>query len=74
MTTPAPSAAGKLARRQNRRSDNYRTKTHMKITVIGGGAMGTACAIVLAEKPDQNVTIWARKSRDCSLILLSTFA
>jgi glycerol-3-phosphate dehydrogenase (NAD(P)+) len=32
----------------------------MKITVIGGGAMGTACAIVLAEKPDQNVTIWAR--------------
>ena len=22
--------------------------------------MGTACAIVLAEKPDQNVTIWAR--------------
>ncbi len=31
-----------------------------RITVIGGGAMGTACAIVLAENPDQQVTLWAR--------------
>lgn len=32
----------------------------MKITVLGGGAMGTACAILLSEKPDQAVTVWAR--------------
>ncbi|MFP6763101.1 MAG: NAD(P)H-dependent glycerol-3-phosphate dehydrogenase [Planctomycetaceae bacterium] len=32
----------------------------MKITVLGGGAMGTACAIVLAEKSDQDVTVWSR--------------
>ena len=32
----------------------------MKITVLGGGAMGTACAAVLSEKPDQHVTVWAR--------------
>ena len=33
-----------------------------RITVIGGGAMGTACAIVLAENPDQQVALWARSS------------
>jgi glycerol-3-phosphate dehydrogenase (NAD(P)+) len=32
----------------------------MKITVLGGGGMATACAIVLAEHPDQAVTLWAR--------------
>jgi len=32
----------------------------MKITVLGGGAMGTACAIVLAEKSGQDVTVWSR--------------
>ncbi|MFK7819402.1 MAG: NAD(P)H-dependent glycerol-3-phosphate dehydrogenase [Planctomycetaceae bacterium] len=31
-----------------------------KITILGGGAMATACGILLAEKPDQEVTIWAR--------------
>jgi glycerol-3-phosphate dehydrogenase (NAD(P)+) len=31
-----------------------------KITILGGGAMATACAILLAERDDQQVTIWAR--------------
>lgn len=31
-----------------------------KITLLGGGSMATACAIVLAEKPDVEVCIWAR--------------
>lgn len=34
-----------------------------KITILGGGAMATACAILLAERADQTVTIWARNSR-----------
>ena len=33
-----------------------------KVTVLGSGAMGTACAIVLAEHPDQEVAIWARNA------------
>jgi glycerol-3-phosphate dehydrogenase (NAD(P)+) len=32
------------------------------ITVIGGGAMGTACAIVLAENPEQRISLWARNA------------
>lgn len=33
---------------------------HTKVTILGGGAMATACAVVLAEQPDQEVSIWAR--------------
>ncbi len=32
----------------------------MKITVLGGGAMGTGCAVLLAERPDRDITLWAR--------------
>ena len=32
----------------------------MKITLLGGGGMATACAIVLAERADQVVSIWVR--------------
>ena len=32
----------------------------MKITVLGGGGMATACAIVLAEHPGLDVSMWAR--------------
>jgi glycerol-3-phosphate dehydrogenase (NAD(P)+) len=32
-----------------------------RITVLGGGAMGTACSLLLAEHPDQSVTLWARE-------------
>ena len=32
----------------------------MKITVLGGGGMATACAIVLAEHSEHVVSIWAR--------------
>ncbi|MFO1041294.1 MAG: NAD(P)H-dependent glycerol-3-phosphate dehydrogenase [Planctomycetaceae bacterium] len=31
-----------------------------KIAILGGGAMATACAILLAEHADQEATIWAR--------------
>ncbi|MDZ4688749.1 MAG: NAD(P)H-dependent glycerol-3-phosphate dehydrogenase [Planctomycetaceae bacterium] len=31
-----------------------------KIAILGGGAMATACSILLAERPDQEVAIWAR--------------
>ena len=31
-----------------------------KTTVLGSGAMATACSILLAEHPGQDVTIWAR--------------
>lgn len=31
-----------------------------KVTVLGGGAMGTACAILLAEHPEQEVALWSR--------------
>ena len=33
-----------------------------EITVLVARAMATACALLLAERPDQNVTIWARNS------------
>lgn len=31
-----------------------------KTTILGGGAMATACAILLAEHPDQEVSMWVR--------------
>ncbi|HVW00536.1 MAG TPA: NAD(P)H-dependent glycerol-3-phosphate dehydrogenase [Planctomycetaceae bacterium] len=31
-----------------------------KVTVLGSGAMGTACAILLAEHPGQPVALWSR--------------
>lgn len=31
-----------------------------KITILGSGAMATACSILLAEHDDQDVSIWAR--------------
>ncbi|MCA9089395.1 MAG: NAD(P)-dependent glycerol-3-phosphate dehydrogenase [Planctomycetaceae bacterium] len=31
-----------------------------KTTILGSGAMATACSILLAEHPDQQVAIWAR--------------
>ena len=31
-----------------------------KITVLGNGAMATACATLLAEHNDQSVSMWAR--------------
>lgn len=32
---------------------------HTKVTILGSGAMATACAVVLAEHPHQEVSIWA---------------
>ncbi len=34
----------------------------MKITILGGGAMATACAVLLSEQPDHSVTLWARNA------------
>ncbi len=31
-----------------------------KITVLGSGAMATACSVLLAEHPEQGVSLWAR--------------
>lgn len=43
-------------------SESWRIRTPMstKITVLGSGAMATACSILLAEHDDQDVSIWAR--------------
>lgn len=37
----------------------------MRITVIGDGAMGTSCALLLAQKPDQKITIWCQFEENC---------
>ncbi|MBS0262035.1 MAG: NAD(P)-dependent glycerol-3-phosphate dehydrogenase [Planctomycetes bacterium] len=31
-----------------------------KVAILGGGAMGTGCAVILAENPDCEVTLWLR--------------
>ena len=31
-----------------------------QVTILGGGGMATACAILLADHPEQRVTMWAR--------------
>ena len=31
-----------------------------KVTVLGGGAMGTGCSILLAERPDCEIALWTR--------------
>ncbi|MFO1094942.1 MAG: NAD(P)H-dependent glycerol-3-phosphate dehydrogenase [Planctomycetaceae bacterium] len=33
-----------------------------KTTILGSGAMATACSVLLAEHPGQSVTIWARNA------------
>ncbi|MCA9081107.1 MAG: NAD(P)-binding domain-containing protein, partial [Planctomycetaceae bacterium] len=33
---------------------------HTKTTILGSGAMATACSVLLAEHPDQQVAIWTR--------------
>lgn len=35
-----------------------------KITILGGGAMATACSILLAEHADLDVTIWSRHAKN----------
>lgn len=34
-----------------------------KITILGSGAMATACSVLLSERPDQDVAIWARSAK-----------
>jgi len=42
-----------------------------KVTVLGGGAMGTACAILLSENPEQEVTLWARNPQHAAAMAQS---
>lgn len=39
-----------------------------KVTVLGGGAMGTACSILLAERPDCDVALWMRSAEHAAEI------
>ncbi len=39
-----------------------------KVTILGSGAMATACSILLAEHDDQEVTIWARNPQHAEQI------
>ncbi|HMP01944.1 MAG TPA: NAD(P)H-dependent glycerol-3-phosphate dehydrogenase [Gemmatales bacterium] len=38
------------------------------IAVLGDGAMGTACALVLASKPDHRVTLWSARPENGRLL------
>ena len=41
--------------------DDETTQPHAKsICILGGGAMGTACSIVLSEKPTNSIRLWVR--------------
>lgn len=33
-----------------------------RVTVLGSGGMGTACAVLLAEKPERDVRLWSRNA------------
>lgn len=37
-----------------------------RVTVLGGGAMGTACAVLLAGQPETSVTLWLRQPADAA--------
>src|SRR6188768_2618225 len=51
-------ASHRLTSRQFTQND--RTKMVAKVTVLGSGAMGTGCSILLADRPDESVTLWSR--------------
>lgn len=42
-----------------------------KVTVLGAGAMGTACAILLTEHSEQEVTLWSRNSAHAAALAQS---
>ncbi|QDU44194.1 Glycerol-3-phosphate dehydrogenase [NAD(P)+] [Symmachiella dynata] len=42
-----------------------------KVTVLGGGAMGTACAILLSENPEQEVALWTRNPEHAAVMAQS---
>ena len=63
VATPTPSDSSGCAdsvTQRERIRHSYRVLMTGKITILGGGAMATACGILLSEKPEQDVTIWAR--------------
>jgi len=40
----------------------------MNITILGGGAMATACAVVLSEQPGRSIRLWARNPEHAAQI------
>ena len=38
------------------------------VTILGSGGMGTACAVLLAERPDRSVRIWTRHAETAARI------
>jgi glycerol-3-phosphate dehydrogenase (NAD(P)+) len=48
-----------------------RKKMVRKVTVLGGGAMGTACSILLSEHPECNITLWLRNPEHAAEIARS---
>ncbi len=59
-----PDVGARTARLMNcgTNSFNYRLVMVTKATVLGGGAMGTACSVVLAEAAHRTVSLWVRNS------------
>lgn len=45
--------------------------TTTKLTILGSGAMATACAMLLAEKPNLRVSLWARNPQHAEAMQLS---
>src|SRR5262245_56073964 len=42
-----------------------------RVTVLGGGAMGTGCSILLSERPDCEVALWLRNPEHAAEIARS---
>jgi glycerol-3-phosphate dehydrogenase (NAD(P)+) len=40
----------------------------LKVTILGSGAMATACSVLLADHPDQRVSIWSRQAEQAATI------
>src|SRR5688572_23496589 len=39
-----------------------------RFTILGDGAMGTACAVVLASKPGRRIRLWCRRPERAKLL------
>src|SRR5262245_28544574 len=40
----------------------------VKIAVLGDGAMGTACALLLAKHPERRVTLWSAREENARIL------
>src|SRR5712692_5350247 len=39
-----------------------------KLAVLGDGAMGTACALLLAKRPEHHVTLWSAREENARIL------